>query len=718
MRFTAPAAAADVGGRYIVFAYATTLALSAMLLFSVQPMVAKMLLPVLGGAPATWAVSLCFFQALLLLGYAYAHLLGSRLSTRWSLLTHACLCVAALATLPIGLPADLAPPEGNPYLWLLAMLAAVSGLPFFALSANAPLLQLWFGRTGHRDSTDPYFLYAASNAGSLLALLAYPVLIEPLLALSWQSRVWSATFLLLIVAIGGCGLIALARAGACPVLPGRSDGEPQARLAWDARLAVISLAFVPSGLLVAYTTYLTTDLASAPLLWVLPLALYLATFIATFRKRPLCKQRLLLALQPLAVAGALAAWEWKGDYSWATSALLGLLGFLLTSLICHAQLYRRRPATGQLTDFYLSISLGGVLGGGFAALLAQLLLSNTLEFPLLLGLGMLARPQLWCTLQSRRGRLRLGLGLAAAVGLVFLINLLLANDILLKAHSDLRLQIVCGLGLAAVAAGRWPQLATSALAAMIVASATLPSASAPVYATRSFFGTHRVVDSAGGGWRLLMHGTTVHGIQQNRSGVALVSRMTPLAYYHPSGPLAQGLQLARAARAARVARAAAQPAQPGEAASEAPMRVGIIGLGTGAMACYAAPGDRWRFYEIDPAVVHIASTPSLFRYLSRCLPEAEIVLGDARLTLARESDGVFDYLLIDAFSSDAIPIHLLTVEALRLYLSKLSEHGILALHVSNQNLDLPPVLEANLSTLAAASGIYVEGQRGSGALAS
>src|SRR5262245_19397596 len=712
MRFTAQATAADVAGRYTVFAYATTLALSAMLLFSVQPMVAKMLLPVLGGAPATWAVSLCFFQALLLLGYAYAHLLGSRLSTRWSLLTHACLCVTAFATLPIGLPADPAPPEGNPYLWLLAMLAAVSGLPFFALSANAPLLKLWFGRTGHRDSTDPYFLYAASNAGSLLALLAYPVLIEPLLALSWQSRVWSATFLLLIVAIGGCGLIALARAGACPALPGHSSGEPQARLAWGARSAVISLAFVPSGLLVAYTTYLTTDLASAPLLWVLPLALYLATFIATFRKRPLCKQRLLLALQPLAVAGALAAWEWKGDYSWAASALLGLLGFLLTSLICHAQLYRRRPATGQLTEFYLSISLGGVLGGGFAALLAPLLFSNTLEFPLLLGLGMLARPQLWCTLQSRRGHLRLGLGLAAAVGVVFLINLLLANDILLKAHSDLRLQIVCGLGLAAVAAGRRLLLATSALAAMILASSTLPSASAPVYATRSFFGTHRVVDSAGGGWRLLMHGTTVHGIQQNRSGVALVSRMTPLAYYHPSGPLAQGLQLARAA-AREPARAAA-----GEATGEARLRVGIVGLGTGAMACYAAPGDHWRFYEIDPAVVHIASTPSLFRYLSRCWPEAEIVLGDARLTLARESAGAFDYLLIDAFSSDAIPIHLITVEALRLYLSKLSERGILALHVSNQNLDLPPVLEANLSVLADASGIYVEGQRGSGALAS
>src|SRR5262249_24778989 len=542
---TAPLA--ESGERQTLLVVAATLVLSAFLLFSVQPMVAKMLLPVLGGAPATWAVSLTFFQALLLLGYAYAHLLNLTLGGRRALIVHAAVLVAAFAATPVALPADLGPPA-SPYLWLLATLAAVAGLPFFALSANAPLLQAWFGRSGHPLSADPYFLYGASNAGSLAALLAYPTVIEPLLPLSWQSRIWSAAFLLLVLAIVGCGLIAL-RPDLDLAAGPSEDGKRSRPPSWGRRMGWIFLAFVPSGLLVAYTTYLTTDLASAPLLWVLPLALYLATFIATFRKRPLFNQRLLLALQPLAAAGALAAWEWKGEYSWAASALLGLLAFLITSLICHALLYQRRPATGQLTDFYLSISLGGVLGGSIAALLAPLLFTNTLEFPLLLGLGMFARPQLWCTLQSRRGRLQGGLTLVAAVGLVLIVNLLLANAILLKAHGELRLQMVWGLGLAVVPASRWPQLATSALAAMIVASATLPSASAPVYATRSFFGTHRVVDSAGGGWRLLMHGTTVHGIQQNRSGVGLVSRMTPLAYYHPSGPLGQGLQLRRARKA-------------------------------------------------------------------------------------------------------------------------------------------------------------------------
>jgi hypothetical protein len=697
----APAPRAAVDGRAIVLAFAATMALSALLLFSVQPMVAKMLLPVLGGAPATWAVSLCFFQALLLAGYAYAHLLGGTLATRWALIVHAGLLLAAFATLPIQLPPDLAPPEGNPYLWLLGTLATLVGLPFFTLSANAPLLQLWFGRIGHRRSADPYFLYGASNAGSLAALLAYPVLIEPLLPLPVQSRAWSWALLALVLAIVGCGLVLLARErhGLAPPGGHGNQARPSAS-AWSERLTWVFLSFVPSGLLVAYTTYLTTDLASAPLLWVLPLALYLATFIAVFRQRMWANLGGLLLLQPPAVAGALAAYEWKGDYSWIVSALVGLLAFLVTSLLCHAQLYKRRPEAARLTDFYLCISLGGVLGGIFAALLAPLLFTGTLEFPVLLGLGMLARPKLWRTLETARGRIGLGLMLAAAVGGIFLFQLLLASERLLKAHADLRLQVVCGLGLAVVAATRWPQLATAALAAMIAASAALPSASAPIYAQRSFFGTHRVVDSAGGGYRLLLHGTTVHGIQQNRSGVALVSRPTPLAYYHSSGPLARGLELARAAQA------------------DGTLRVGIVGLGTGAMACHAAPGDRWRFYEIDPAVVHIATTPSLFRYLARCLPEPDILLGDARLRLAKESDGTFDYLMVDAFSSDAIPIHLLTVEALRLYLGKLSARGILALHVSNQNLDLPPVLEANLRALQSVSGIYVEGERGAGALAS
>jgi len=696
---TAPLA--ESGERQTLLVFAATLVLSAFLLFSVQPMVAKMLLPVLGGAPATWAVSLTFFQALLLLGYAYAHLLNLTLGGRRALIVHAAVLVAAFAATPVALPADLGPPA-SPYLWLLATLAAVAGLPFFALSANAPLLQAWFGRSGHPLSADPYFLYGASNAGSLAALLAYPTVIEPLLPLSWQSRIWSAAFLLLVLAIVGCGLIAL-RPDLDLAAGPSEDGKRSRPPSWGRRMGWIFLAFVPSGLLVAYTTYLTTDLASAPLLWVLPLALYLATFIVAFRARQPIGPRHLLRLQPLALAAALAAQEWKGDLSWVVAAVVGLMAFLITSLLCHGRLYRRRPDRAHLTNFYLCLSVGGVLGGVFAAILAPLLFTGTSEFPLLLGLGLLAHPKLWRALSPGRRLAQLALLVGAGLAAILLLAVAVRSE-LFEPHRDLRLGVICGLGLAAVLATPAPRLATAALAAMIAATIALPSASAPIYVTRSFFGTHRVIDSAAGDYRLLLHGTTLHGLQQNRSGAALVSRPIPLAYYHPTGPLARALNLARGATAG-------------------PLRVGIVGLGTGAMACYAAADDHWRFFEIDAAIVHIATTPSLFRYIARCLPAAEIVLGDARLTLARQNDGAFDFLMVDAFSSDAIPMHLITVEALRLYLNKLADRGILALHVSNQNLDLPPVLEANLAALSAADGVaaqavYVEGERGSGALAS
>jgi hypothetical protein len=410
----APPPRLAVEGRAIVLAFATTMVMSALLLFSVQPMVAKMLLPVMGGAPSTWAVSLCFFQALLLAGYAYAHLLGMTLATRWTLIVHIGLLLIAFASLPIELPAELSAPQGNPYLWLLGTLTTLVGLPFFTLSANAPLLQLWFGRSGHRRSADPYFLYAASNAGSLGALLAYPVLIEPLLPLGLQSRAWSGGFLALVIAIAACGLAVFGRERR-DLATATASGE-QACLdapAWSERLTWVFLAFIPSGLLVAYTTHLSTDLASAPLLWVLPLAIYLASFVAVFRQRPRASLGGLLVLQPLAVTGALAAYEWKGDYSWIVSALVGMLALLVTSLLCHAQLYKRRPEAARLTHFYLYLSLGGVLGGIFAALLAPLFFTGTLEYPVLLGLGMLARPQLWRTLDTGRGRIRLGLMLAA-----------------------------------------------------------------------------------------------------------------------------------------------------------------------------------------------------------------------------------------------------------------------------------------------------------------
>jgi hypothetical protein len=690
----APARLALYGQSLALPVFAATIFLSALLLFSVQPLVAKMVLPVLGGAPATWAVSLCFFQAVLLLGYAYAHALAG--ARRGVLPLHLLVLIVAFLTLPIGLPAGLDPPPANAYGWLIGVLAGMVGLPFFAMSASAPLLQAWFRRSAHARSADPYFLYAASNAGSLAALLAYPLLIEPLIPLSAQRQWWAGFFALLAAMVALCGLIALARPGApSPSLaPVESVASPPT--SWGRRAEWVFLGFVPSGLLVAFTTYVTTDLASAPLLWVLPLALYLATFIVTFRAAALPGRAALSALQPAAVGGVILAGEWAGSFSWAVAAALGLLAFLITSLLCHGELYRRRPRAAALTAFYLWMSVGGVCGGAFAALAAPFLFKNVLEFPLLLGLGLLARPALHCELAHSRGRLLLALLVAAGVAAALLLGRLIAWEAIANTPAT-RLWVLGALALLLVGAQRFPRWQCAAASALVAAVALLPFANAPVYSTRSFFGTHRVV--AAGSFHLLLHGTTLHGIQHIAEPG---TRPVPIGYYYVGSPMHLSVLLARAA--------AGGP--------DSPLNVGIVGLGTGALACYALAGDTWRFFEIDPAVARIAGNPRYFRSLAECTPQAAIVLGDARLTLKRQVEGSFDLLIVDAFSSDAIPVHLLTVEALDLYGRLLTERGILALHISNQNLDLPPVLEANLALLPQLHGVYAEGERGPGALAS
>lgn len=694
------------GERLLLMAFAATLFLSALLLFSVQPMFAKMVLPLLGGTPAVWAVSLCFFQGLLLLGYAYAHVLDAYLAPGKVISVHLAVMVAALVMLPVGVSARWADPSGsNAYLWLVAVLTASVGLPFFALSANAPLLQSWFGRLGHAQSHDPYFLYGASNVGSLAALIAYPFAIEPLWPLSLQSRLWTAGYIVLGLLIALCGRLMLQRgrqadAGSAALT---AADEPAAAdpIAWSRRGIWILLAFVPSGLLVAFTTFLTTDLASAPLLWVIPLALFLATFILTFRDPPAVSLKPFLLLQPVAIAVALAAQEWNGAFAWGISALAGLVAFFATCVICHRALYERRPSVSGLTEFYLWMSLGGVLGGVSAAIIAPLTVTSILEFPILLAAGVLCRPDVLGRLAEARSAAQtaaVAVTLAAAVAAAAW----LWHGGLLPAWQDVRLHGIAVVGLLLIAALAVPRLLLPAAVALVAAVALLPTSNAPLFVTRSFFGTHKVVATPGGAFHILMHGTTLHGAElvKDASG-RRPQRPTPILYYHPKGPLALSVALAR--------RTGGRPH---------PLNAGVVGLGAGTMACFSAPGDHWRFFELDPAVVHIALTPAYFSYLSACDRNSDIVVGDARLTLAKQQPGTFDYLLIDAFSSDSIPIHLLTVEALRLYVSLLSPNGVLALHVSNQNLDLPPIVEANLAAIPGIHAVYAEGEAGDGALAS
>ena len=604
--------------------FIATIFTSAFLLFGIQPMFAKMVLPKLGGSPGVWSVAMVFFQSVLLLGYAYAHLLVGRFSLRRAALIHIALMAAVLAlSLPIHIASGFArPPQDGEVFWLFGLFAASVGLPFFAVAANGPLLQAWFARTGHSHAGDPYFLYAASNIGSFLALIAYPFVIEPLLPLAVQAKAWTWGFALLLAGIAACGGLAIGagRTDACAAAP----AEPAAATTNAQRFAWMALAFVPSGLLVAVTAHISTDVAAAPLLWVIPLALFLLTFVIVFQRRPILPHRWMLHLQlALIVMFAIDA-LFRPVEGWGFGLSLSLGLFFVTAMVAHGELVRRRPDASRLTEFYLWMSFGGVLGGLFAGLLAPLLFNAVIEYPILLGAGLLCRPGLISASTPRV--LRYGLGLLTVVLLVSVI----VKD----------------------------QQRTDSI--------------------RSFFGINRVYETADGRFRRLAHGTTVHGVQRllNDDGSAVSGRPEPLSYYFTGGGIADGIEALRRAKGGPLGSVAA------------------VGVGTGSLACQISPGEDWRFYEIDARVVSLATDPAKFSFISQCAPRVPFVIGDARLTLADAADGAFDLIVIDAFSSDAIPVHLLTREALGLYLSKLTPRGALLFHISNRNMDLAPVVAA------------------------
>lgn len=676
----------------VLVLFTAAIFLSAALLFSVQPMFAKMVLPALGGSPSVWAVSMCFFQAMLLAGYCYAHALNRYLEGRTALFVHVAVIAVAALALPIALPAaGHDAPSGNAYLWLIGILAAGVGLPFFAVSANAPLLQSWFARSGHPHAADPYFLYGASNTGSLLVLIAYPLLFEPSLGLGQQGTIWAAGFGLLAASIAVCGFAALP--GQVPAQPGEfsgaRDAETGTRATWRERAGWVALAFIPSALLVAFSTVLTTDIASVPFLWVMPLALFLLTFILVFRDKPVISHEALLDRMPLLAALAIFGTGTASATNWIIAFSAALAAFLVTSLVCHRELYLCRPQASRLTEFYLWMSAGGALGGIFPALIAPQWFSSVSEFPLLVAAGLLARPVTQAALRDGQALRRAAvLLIAGTVALAILAQLISWG--VLPGHPKLRLFVIAGLFAAMVALRRCAALELAAVGLMLSTVALLPEGSGASHSVRSFFGVHRIIEQEQGQFRMLMHGTTAHGAQRIRTaGGEPVLTPVPATYYHAAGPMAKSTELVR---------------QDGRTDA----RFGVVGLGAGSMACHAKSSETWRFYEIDQAVVDLARDERYFGFLGACRPRTDIVIGDARLTLAREAHASFDYLLIDAFSSDSIPAHLLTVEAMRLYFDKLAPGGVLAIHVSNRHLDLKPVVAANAAELDGVTAVFVE----------
>ena len=675
---------ADPGGRYSqhfsVAAFSVTMFISAALLFLVEPMFAKMALPLLGGSAAVWTTCLVFFQVTLLAGYAYAHASARLLGRRGQVAVHAVVLVAALALLPIHVPGGWIPPvQRDPVWWLLRLLLVAVGLPFFALSATTPILQKWFAHSGHPSSRDPYFLYAASNAGSLLGLLSYPFVLEPLLRLSDQSRLWTWGYRLFLVLVAGCILLAWrvsegdsAWAGAPPLDEHREGaatdtGEyPTPRLRWR----WVALAFVPSSLMLGVTTALTTDVPAIPLLWVLPLAIYLLSFVLVFARRPLLSHRWISGRLPFLILAAAIPIVLKGVLPLMVLLPLDLLTLFAVAMVCHGQVARSRPPAGHLTEFYLWVSVGGVLGGIFNALLAPMIFSTVVEFPIALVLAALLRSPGDGTEDTPRARM-LDYFLPVALGVIVAVAILVLQAKGVAPGRVFNLMVFAPAAIICLRFGPRPVRFGLGVAALLMASQVYAGPFGRVlHSERSFFGVYHVSGDLDKNFRVLFHGGTAHGVQSLDPSRAC----EPLAYYTRNGPIGQVFEVFQ----------------------QSPLEndVALIGLGAGVMACYHQPHQRFTFYEIDPAVVRIARNRRFFTFLSDCGPPVRIVLGDARLSLRDAPANGYGIMVLDAFSGDSIPTHLVTREALALYLTKLAPNGILAFHVSNRYLDLHGVLGA------------------------
>ncbi len=655
-----------------------TLFLNATLLFSVQPMFGKMILPLLGGTPTVWNTAMLFYQVALLLGYGYAHLSSRWLRPSIQAGLHLALMAAALAALPIALPAGWTPPvDSDPVAWLLALLTVAVGIPFTVLSAGAPMIQRWYATTRRPDADNPYFLYGISNAGSLVALLAYPLLLEPNLVLAQQSDVWTWGFLALFVLMAGAGFLCWReRAPMGGPGPALAEAAPSST-DWRRRLHWAVLAFAPSSLMLGVTGHITTDIAAVPLIWVIPLALYLVTFMIAFSRRPAIPHGVAVWLQPFLVlpTALLLSAGWDGR-ALPLGVVIGLhLGaFFLSALVCHGELARLRPRASELTGFYFWISFGGALGGVFNTLIAPQLFTTILEYPLALALACALRPGVSGGPEWKP---------ADAVTVAIVGGLALIGSGMISRHLALGLFPIAGSCLVLFSLRRRMPAFGVGMTVLMLAGLLMPPATPPLYSGRNFFGSLTVLDRPEQHLRVLLHGTTTHGSQS----LDPAYHREPLAYYTRGGAL-------------------------GDIFAEADRRgigreVGVIGLGAGAVACTAAPNRHITFFEINPAVSAIARDPRYFTFLADCDSNAEIIHGDGRLTLRGSKDGGFDLLILDAFSSDAIPIHLLTREAIALYRDKLALGGLLVLHLSNRYLDLAPVVGAAARDLGLAALIGI-----------
>ncbi|MGD1914956.1 MAG: spermidine synthase [Phycisphaerales bacterium] len=648
----------------MLLVYTAAIFVAAALLFCVQPMLAKMMLPRLGGSPAVWTASMLFFQMGLLVGYSAAHALGSLggRRPRIAVVTHIVLAAAAVLALPLAVRGGA--PDASPALWVLVSLAAAVGAPYVVLSTVSPVLQKWISTTDHKLAADPYPLYAASNAGSLLGLLAYPFVVEPMLSLEQQRQWWSIGYVTLVVLLSLGGALVARRTK--PEV--RKTDQSAERPTWPRRLAWIGLAAVPSSLMLGATQHLTTDIAAAPLLWVVPLSLYLLTFIIAFGVRRPGLERLVQRLAPIAVVGVVVAMLLHARQPLWAVAGAHVAAFSLAALLCHQRLAALRPHAGRLTEFYLLVALGGVIGGAFNALLAPVIFDRVLEYPIAIALAMLALPGLpkWKAKDTSRAEApSVQIALGVTIVLVFMAVLVALGALGLQplsaSASLVERAIVSGLpAIVLYVIHTMPLSLALAVGGMLLSATVWKGPAEVVHIERTFFGVHtveRVItaqpDGGEAAFHQLRHGSTAHGIQRLGPGF----EQEPLAYYHRMSPIAEVFALIDG------------QAAPGR--FNALDRVALVGLGTGALASYGRRGMSIDAYEIDPSVVSIARNPLYFTFLSESRTDKiEYFVGDGRLLMEQHYGEPYDLIVLDAFSSDAIPVHLLTVEAFEVYLSQ------------------------------------------------
>lgn len=693
----------------MIILFSSTLFISAFLLFWVQLMVAKMILPLLGGSPSVWNTCLFFFQAILLLGYGYSHITTSWFKIRHQAVIHSIFLLLPIAFLPITPAKNWIPPhDANPIPWLLFLLLLCVGFPFFVVATSAPLVQKWFADTGHPASSDPYFLYTASNLGSMLGVLSYPILIEPNFSLTHQSWLWAIGYGLLVLLTLGCAVCVWRSPENFKSLQAGNAGFIQ-NVAGDSNLANKSasteetptiqqqaqwvlLSFLPSSLLLGVTTYLTTDIAAIPLLWAIPLAIYLLTFILTFARKPLLPQKTLAAILPLWLTVLIILFLIQVMQPIWVLFPLHLAGFFVAACVFHGELARSRPSTQYLTNFYLWISVGGVLGGLFNAIAAPLLFQSVLEYPLIMVLCLLlmqTSKEADDPLSSLQRRLTFPISLGLLIGTLLVgftgknftnnligdfigFSILTAIFYAFKLH---RIRFVLGLVLI-----------------VLISQFSIGTLGGILDTERSFFGVYRVLDDKRGSYHSLLHGTILHGKQS----LDPKRHDEPLTYFYPTGPIGQLFSSLNQ--------------------TKPPTNVAVLGLGIGTLAAYSELGQQWTFYEIDPTIERLARDTRYFTFLQDSKALLSVVLGDARLRFAEVPDNRYDLIFMDAFSSDSVPIHLITREAIQLYLSKLTKEGLIVINISNRFLNLEPVLGAlaqdlGLSTLRQREADISESER-------